>query len=117
MKLIYYIITDQILWFILYWIKGYVFLDFQEVSSKKLKFLIPFHIIMSLIVQLVDQLNEDSDFILLLILLLILVTYIVSVCVLMPNRRVRGCLQFPLEIGIGYSVIMVPYSLVYLYFR
>ena len=114
MKLIYYITTDLFFWFILYWIKGYVFLDFQEVSSKKLKFLIPFHIIMSLIVQLVDQLNEDSDFILLLILLLILATYIVSVCVLMPNRRVRGCLQFPLEIGIGYSVIMVPYSLVYL---
>ena len=110
MKLIYYIITNLLFWFILYWIKGYIFLGFQEVSSKKLKFLIPFHAMMSLIDQLLDQLDKDNEF----GLLLMLVTYIVSVCVLMPNRRIRGCLQFPFEIGIVCSVLLVPYSLIYL---
>ena len=108
MEFIYYVLSSLQMFIVLYWIKGYVYLDIKEVSLKKIKFLIPFNVIMCILMNwLLDNQKEEFG------LLCMLLNYGVSIYILLEKHRISDILQWIPGFGMMSVIGMTPSFLAY----
>ena len=108
MEFIFDVVSGLQVFIVLYWIKGYIYLDFHEVSPKKIKMLIPFNFTMCVLMNWMFESQREN-----IAMLLLILNYLISVCVLLEKHRVRGILQWIPEFGMMAAISMTPNILMY----